>query len=73
MRVFYFAAVTTTVLALSGTRQVDAEAPDGKTGLPVGAKAPDFKLKDQNGNEHTLKEFLMKGKVALVFYRSAAW
>ena len=43
-------------------------------GLPVGAKAPDFKLKDQDGKEHALSGFQKKGKfVALVFYRSADW
>ena len=36
-------------------------------------KAPAFKLKDQNGKERTLEEFLKEGKVALVFYRSASW
>lgn len=35
--------------------------------LEVGSKAPDFKLPDQNGNIHTLKEFKGK-KVVLYFY-----
>ena len=39
----------------------------------VGAKAPSFKLKDQNGKERSLDELLKKGNVALVFYRSASW
>ena len=43
------------------------------TGLKVGAKAPSFSLKDQQGKERSLDEFLKKGKVALVFYRSADW
>jgi cytochrome oxidase Cu insertion factor (SCO1/SenC/PrrC family) len=43
-------------------------------GLEVGAKAPGFKLRDQAGQEHSLSEFVQKGKVvALVFYRSADW
>ena len=50
-----------------------ADPPPEKTGLKVGAKAPAFKLKDQNGQERTLDEFVKKGKVALVFYRSASW
>ena len=41
--------------------------------LPVGSKAPAFALKDQKGEERTLDGFLKKGKVALVFYRSAKW
>jgi cytochrome oxidase Cu insertion factor (SCO1/SenC/PrrC family) len=48
-------------------------APEAQTGLKVGAKAPTFTLKDQEGNERSLDEFLRKGKVALVFYRSADW
>jgi cytochrome oxidase Cu insertion factor (SCO1/SenC/PrrC family) len=48
-------------------------APDEKTGLKIGEKAPAFKLKDQNGKERTLEEFVKQGKVALVFYRSASW
>ena len=48
-------------------------APEEQTGLEVGAKAPKFTLKDQEGKERRLDEFLAKGKVALVFYRSADW
>ena len=44
-----------------------------KTGLTIGTKAPAFTLKDQNGKERSLGEFLKKDKVALVFYRSASW
>jgi AhpC/TSA family len=48
-------------------------APDEKTGLKVGEKAPEFKLKDQAGEERTLSTMLKDGPVALVFYRSASW
>jgi cytochrome oxidase Cu insertion factor (SCO1/SenC/PrrC family) len=48
-------------------------APEEHTGPKVGEKAPHFTLKDQEGKERTLAEFLGKGKVALVFYRSADW
>jgi cytochrome oxidase Cu insertion factor (SCO1/SenC/PrrC family) len=48
-------------------------APEEQTGLKVGARAPAFRLRDQEGNERSLTEFLNKGKVALVFYRSADW
>ncbi len=58
-------------LATAGSAADDA--PEAKTGLKVGARAPAFKLKDQTGNERTLGEFLKQGKVALVFYRSASW
>ena len=48
-------------------------APEAKTGLKIGTKAPAFTLKDQAGKERTLDEFRHKGTVALVFYRSASW
>ena len=48
-------------------------AAEEQTGLKVGAMAPKFTLKDQEGKERSLDEFLAKGKVALVFYRSADW
>ena len=48
-------------------------APEEKSGLKVGEKAPRFTLKDQQGAERSLDELLKKGKVALVFYRSADW
>ena len=50
-----------------------ADPPEEKTGLKIGEKAPAFKLKDQNGKERELSEFVKQGKVALVFYRSASW
>jgi hypothetical protein len=48
-------------------------APEEQAGLKLGVKAPRFALKDQAGRERSLGEFLGKGKVALVFYRSADW
>jgi cytochrome oxidase Cu insertion factor (SCO1/SenC/PrrC family) len=48
-------------------------APNENTGLKVGEKAPKFTLKDQEGRERSLDDLLKKGKVALVFYRSADW
>lgn len=50
------------------------QAQDSKLGgLAVGAKAPDFALNDQDGKKHALSDLLKRGKVALVFYRSADW
>lgn len=34
-----------------------------------GDKAPDFKLKDHLGKEHSLSEFLAEGPVVLTWYR----
>ena len=66
------------VLSLASAPDLRAQArgrpaPEEQTGLRVGAKAPSFSLKDQQGKERSLDEFLKKGKVALVFYRSADW
>jgi cytochrome oxidase Cu insertion factor (SCO1/SenC/PrrC family) len=57
---------------LAATSHAD-DAPDERTGLKLGTRAPAFTLKDQHGKERSLDEFLKKGKVALVFYRSAGW
>jgi hypothetical protein len=61
------------LLAAAGAGPAADTVPEGKTGLTVGTKAPAFMLKDQNGKERALDEFLEKGEVALVFYRSAGW
>ena len=60
-------------LAMAGGSRAGDKADQEKTGLQVGTRAPTFTLKDQNGKTRTLDEFLKKGKVALVFYRSAGW
>jgi hypothetical protein len=44
-----------------------------QAGLKVGDKAPPFTLLDQTGKERSLDEFLGRGRVAIVFYRSASW
>lgn len=58
-----------------GGRQPEPPRPadEEKTGLAVGADAPKFALKDQNGEEITLDSLLENGRVALVFHRSADW
>ena len=58
---------------LMGSRPIGAAEAQLDRGLKIGEKAPEFKLKDQDGKERALSEFLKKGKVALVFYRSADW
>jgi cytochrome oxidase Cu insertion factor (SCO1/SenC/PrrC family) len=60
-------------LAVAGADPAADKAPEEKTGLKVGTKAPAFTLKDQAGKERSLDEFLKQGNVALVFYRSASW
>ena len=61
------------LLATTAASSKADDAPDEKTGLTVGTKAPAFSLKDQKGDERSLDDFLKKGPVALVFYRSANW
>ena len=54
--------------------QAQAPTPGAKsTALGVGTMAPSFTLKDQDGSERSLADFLGKDKVALVFFRSADW
>ena len=61
-------------LAPSPTYAQGEEAPDSMTGLKVGETVPDFTLKDQDGNEQSLKGLLAKeGTTALMFVRSANW
>ena len=70
------ALVLTLWLSSSANLRAQGKAkptPEEQTGLKVGVKAPKFTLKDQEGKERSLDEFLGKGKVALVFYRSADW
>jgi peroxiredoxin len=44
-------------------------AQDAPEGLFLNSKAPDFKAKDQHGNDVRLKDLLKKGRVVLVFYQ----
>ena len=63
-------AVALAVAAASATAQTPSKSAPG---VEVGAKAPGFTLKDQAGKDRPLAELLARGKVALVFYRSADW
>ncbi|HEX4876690.1 MAG TPA: peroxiredoxin-like family protein [Chitinophagaceae bacterium] len=58
--------IFTVITLLIGLHLLAQEAPEG---LFIGSRAPDFKAKDQNGNDVRLKDLLKKGKVVLVFYR----
>lgn len=57
------------VIAATATFAASAVVP----GLAVGAKAPDFTLKDAAGADFSLAALTKTGPVALVFYRSADW
>jgi cytochrome oxidase Cu insertion factor (SCO1/SenC/PrrC family) len=74
IRSMALAAAVVLLAAPTAWSQANAKpAPEEQTGLKVGEKAPKFTLKDQQGMGRSLDEFLKKGKVALVFYRSAGW
>jgi hypothetical protein len=60
-------------LAATNVAATHAVATNAIRGLAVGAKAPAFKLVGQDGQEHALADLLLKGKLALVFQRSADW
>jgi peroxiredoxin len=51
---------------LTAFRAHSQEKPEG---LFINSKAPDFKGKDQNGNEVALKDLRKKGPVVIIFYR----
>ena len=54
------------ILAISANFLFAQEAPEG---LFLNSKAPDFKAKDQQGNDVRLKDLLKKNRVVLVFYQ----
>ena len=62
------------LLGAVGLAHAQKPADPAITGVEVGDKAPAFKLKDANGDEHSLADLLKKSdKTALVFYRSSDW
>ncbi len=61
--------MTKFVLALFLVTAINLHAQEKPEGLFINSKAPDFKAKDQNGNEIVLKDLRKKGPVVLVFYR----
>ena len=74
MRSLAVALIFTLLAGLEIRAQERAKSAAGsEPGLSVGTQAPRFTLKDQAGRARSLDEFLGKGKVALVFYRSADW
>lgn len=60
-------------LAVAGGRMLGKELEPRQVGLPLGASAPDFALVDQRGDIVTLPSLLARGKLAVVFFRSADW
>jgi peroxiredoxin len=54
------------LLLISSLQLQAQEKPEG---LFINSKAPDFKGKDQNGNEIVLKDLRKQGPVVIIFYR----
>ena len=48
---------------------LQSQAQEKPEGLFINSKAPDFKGKDQNGNEIVLKDLRKKGPIVIIFYR----
>lgn len=61
MKTLFLTLFTALTLAVS--------AQDKPEGLFINSKAPDFNLKDQNGQNVSLKDLRKKGPVVIVFYR----
>ena len=57
------------VLLFSLIISINLDAQEKPEGLFINSKAPDFKAKDQNGNEIVLRDVRKKGPVVLLFYR----
>jgi cytochrome oxidase Cu insertion factor (SCO1/SenC/PrrC family) len=66
-------ALVVQAVVLPGISHAQSAVTNWNPGLPLGAPAPAFKLIGQDGKEHDLAELLVKGKLALVFQRSADW
>jgi cytochrome oxidase Cu insertion factor (SCO1/SenC/PrrC family) len=67
------AAVALVMVAGGALAQEPKKMAEENTGPKVGTKAPDFTLKDQDGKEIKLSDYVKSGKTAVVFYRSASW
>lgn len=73
-RTIWIGLATLVALLASGAAWLyTTELAPREVGLPVGAQAPAFTLLDQRGREQDLDKLLLRGKLALVFHRSADW
>src|ERR1700749_111926 len=61
--------MTKLMLSLFLLAAISLQAQEKPEGLFINSKAPDFKGKDQNGNEVVLKDLRKKGPVVIIFYR----
>ncbi len=64
------------LIAFSAALSLWAQAADSlnhKTGIAIGAQAPDFALPDQTGRSRSLASLTGKNGLMLYFVRSADW
>ncbi len=70
------AVVVTAGLSLAGAGQSGSPASKidlERTGPQIGARLPDFVLRDQRGQTHSLQSLLGPKGAMIVFFRSADW
>jgi peroxiredoxin len=65
--------VAADMMPSSAMPMLPSSATEAMPGLKVGQKAVDFTLQNSTGETVALRDLLTKGKVALVFVRSADW
>lgn len=69
-----FTAAGLAALVLPATPDAAAEGQAENTGtIAVGQPAPDFELRDAEGESYRLSELTAKGPVVLEFFRSGGW
>jgi peroxiredoxin len=61
--------MTKLILSFLLLAAISLQAQEKPEGLFINSKAPDFKAKDQNGNEIVLKDLRKKGPIVIIFYR----
>jgi hypothetical protein len=62
-----------TAIASQDTPRVAEPIDVQRLGPQVGARVPDFSLRDQHGRERTLSSLIARNGLMLVFFRSADW
>jgi hypothetical protein len=69
----WFAALSLPMVGVAVLAQAPQPVDVSKLGPQIGARVPDFSLKDQSGATRTLPSILGPRGTMLVFFRSADW
>ena len=67
------ASLAVTIGLSFGALTSETAAAGPSIGLAIGTKAPPFELVDQSGAARSFESLGSRGKLAIVFYRSADW